>query len=245
LTRTRFAGGGLLGVIAVVAAHQSVTAKEPAPRTWTSAGGKFTVEATLVDYSDDDVRLRKANGKTVTVPLEKISDEDVQFLSSSRVNVYRVPNRFRVANPIEDMYWLVQLHQVVDGFEVLGIRTNKTLDEAPSAATISAQPLENNVTPLQHEGIAKLFISESMKGWKKSFDVKGTVEEQLYNGKKRFVVRATMTRAEGDTIHLRVLSVFKKRCVYHLQCLALESDVAEKMLAVADTIEELPDEDAP
>ena len=236
----------LLSAVAIVAASHQPTAAQPLPpRTWTSADGKFTVEAELVDYSDDDIRLRKSTGKVITVPMEKISDDDLQFLPTSRANFYRVPNRFRVANPTEGVFWLIQLHQIVDDIEVLGIRTDKTLDEAPAAAVITVQGLEHNVTPRQHEGIAQLYISDVYKGMKQSFDVKGSVEEQLYDGKKRFIARATMTNPEGLVIHLRILSVFKKRSAYHLQCMALEPDVAEDMLAVAETIEELPLENAP
>lgn len=49
-------------------------------RTWTSANGKFSVEATLVRVQGDAVVLRKQDGKLVTVPLAQLSAEDRQFV---------------------------------------------------------------------------------------------------------------------------------------------------------------------
>lgn len=45
-------------------------------RTWTSAGQKFTVEAEFVELTDGVVHLRKADGKILKVPIDKLSDED-------------------------------------------------------------------------------------------------------------------------------------------------------------------------
>ncbi len=49
-------------------------------REWTDASGVFSVEAELLDFKDGKVRLKKANGKILTLPLEKLSQEDQEFV---------------------------------------------------------------------------------------------------------------------------------------------------------------------
>ena len=56
---------------------------EAATRTWTSANGKFTVEAELVTVKDEKVELRKPNGDTLEVPLGKLCEADRQFANAS------------------------------------------------------------------------------------------------------------------------------------------------------------------
>ena len=68
----------LLPVIALAAGMA-----EAAPRTWTSANGKFTIQAELVTVKDDKVELRKADGDTIEVPLEKLCEADRQYASAS------------------------------------------------------------------------------------------------------------------------------------------------------------------
>jgi hypothetical protein len=54
-------------------------AEEPL-RTWTSADGKFTVEARLVSVEDDTVVLKRADGRMVKIALTKLSDADREFV---------------------------------------------------------------------------------------------------------------------------------------------------------------------
>ena len=49
-------------------------------RTWTDATGKHTMQAELVDFNDGTVRLRKLGGEEITLPVEKLSDADRQFV---------------------------------------------------------------------------------------------------------------------------------------------------------------------
>jgi outer membrane protein assembly factor BamB len=55
--------------------------EEPEMRTWTSADGKFTVRAALLDYQDRAVQLRREDGKEVTVPLSALSTKDRMYLA--------------------------------------------------------------------------------------------------------------------------------------------------------------------
>lgn len=54
------------------------------PRTWKDAAGKFSTEATFNGIAGKtDVFLKKADGKVVKVPIEKLSDEDKAWLGEN------------------------------------------------------------------------------------------------------------------------------------------------------------------
>ena len=57
-----------------------VAPAKPASRTWSDQTGKFSVVAELVDFKDGKVRLKKEDGKVVTLPAEKLSDGDQAYL---------------------------------------------------------------------------------------------------------------------------------------------------------------------
>ncbi|HUE73949.1 MAG TPA: SHD1 domain-containing protein [Pirellulaceae bacterium] len=59
----------------------TVTSAESKYRTWTDVTGKFQVEAELVEATGAEVKLRlKKDGSIVPVPLEKLSEQDREFL---------------------------------------------------------------------------------------------------------------------------------------------------------------------
>lgn len=49
-------------------------------RTWTDATGRFKIDAEFVEITEGKVRLRKATGATVAVPLDKLCDADRAFV---------------------------------------------------------------------------------------------------------------------------------------------------------------------
>lgn len=49
-------------------------------RTWTDQTGKFSVEATLVQVKEGNVELRLRDGKSIHVPMNKLSDDDQRLL---------------------------------------------------------------------------------------------------------------------------------------------------------------------
>lgn len=67
----------LLGLAPVSAARAEI-------RTWTSSDGRFSIEAELVEATETSVRLRKANGSEVTVPLQSLSEADRAFARGGR-----------------------------------------------------------------------------------------------------------------------------------------------------------------
>lgn len=54
-------------------------------RTWKSANGKFSVQATLIETNSSGVTLKRRDGTEVQVPLDALSDEDQQFVSKARL----------------------------------------------------------------------------------------------------------------------------------------------------------------
>jgi len=48
-------------------------------RFWTDTSGTYKVRASLVDLEDGNVRLKKADGTIVSVPLEKLSPADQKW----------------------------------------------------------------------------------------------------------------------------------------------------------------------
>jgi hypothetical protein len=50
--------------------------------TWTSADGKFTVEAKFVKSTAGVVHLEKQDSTTIKVPMEKLSDDDQHFIKN-------------------------------------------------------------------------------------------------------------------------------------------------------------------
>ena len=68
---------------AIVIALVTVTgAAWAAERTWTDASGKFNVTAEFVAVQGDKVVLRRADGKQIKVPFERLSDKDRAFIEA-------------------------------------------------------------------------------------------------------------------------------------------------------------------
>ncbi len=65
----------------VVALLVTVVCASVAPaREWTDATGKFSIKAELVDVRDGKVRLKKADGNVIAVPVAKLSKADQKYL---------------------------------------------------------------------------------------------------------------------------------------------------------------------
>jgi len=63
-----------------------VSTRDPADelRTWTDSSGQFQIKARLLGAKDGSVRLRREDGQTLTVALEKLSEEDREFVREVR-----------------------------------------------------------------------------------------------------------------------------------------------------------------
>ena len=68
-------------VLALAVSLCASTAGYAEPRTWTSADGRFSIEAELIEVGRTSVRLRRAGGAEITVPLQSLSEADRSFLA--------------------------------------------------------------------------------------------------------------------------------------------------------------------
>jgi len=53
-------------------------------RTWTDRSGKFQIRAKYVATEGENVKLEKADGTVIAVPLERLSEEDQKFLGADK-----------------------------------------------------------------------------------------------------------------------------------------------------------------
>lgn len=53
-------------------------------RTWTDSTGEFTVHAEFAGYSAGNVKLKKADGTILTLPLDQLSEDDQKWIKSRR-----------------------------------------------------------------------------------------------------------------------------------------------------------------
>lgn len=58
-------------------------------RTWTDSTGKFTIEAKFVSEQDGVVKLERADGKSVEIPVNKLSEGDQKFLTALKENPFK------------------------------------------------------------------------------------------------------------------------------------------------------------
>lgn len=56
---------------------------ERLPRVWADKTGQFKVEATLVEFKDGQVSLRRTDGTVVTLPLERLSKADQDYVTKT------------------------------------------------------------------------------------------------------------------------------------------------------------------
>lgn len=54
-----------------------------AERTWTDRSGRFSVKAELVSLSEGKVKLKRTDGRVITLSVERLSAEDQKFLKST------------------------------------------------------------------------------------------------------------------------------------------------------------------
>jgi hypothetical protein len=53
---------------------------KPRQRAWSDLTGTFEVEATIVAVKDYKVTIKKADGKEITIPMERLSDDDQEYV---------------------------------------------------------------------------------------------------------------------------------------------------------------------
>ena len=90
----------LLAISVAACAAVSAVAQAPAdpPRLWQDASGKFQVSAQLVEQTETQVKLRTADGRIVTVPIDRLGAADQKHL---KARLMPTDNPFAGGEPIE------------------------------------------------------------------------------------------------------------------------------------------------
>ena len=65
-------------------------------RTWTDASGRFKIDAEFVKVADGLLTLKRADGKMIQIPLEKLSNEDQTYVKSIQDKQAKSKNPFQV-----------------------------------------------------------------------------------------------------------------------------------------------------
>lgn len=208
-------------------------------REWVSADGNFKVQASLVDYTDTSVRLRKTADQIVDVPVDKISDADKEYLRANPSNVYRVDGVFRIQNASAQYGWFTQ-EVTSEGQTAHLLTCGETLETSDSVVQVVRQPLERDFNEARRNAIAAIATEESVKGFRELFpDFDGRLEVREDGERKKYVMRATFSTAMGEKVELRTRYRFTSSAVYHVTAMASSAREAEKLVEVAETIEEI------
>jgi hypothetical protein len=59
-------------------------AKQADMRVWTDSSGTYRIEARLVDFVDGKVRIERKDGKVLTLPLDRLSEADQEYVKSAK-----------------------------------------------------------------------------------------------------------------------------------------------------------------
>ncbi|WP_164101291.1 SHD1 domain-containing protein [Candidatus Laterigemmans baculatus] len=130
-------------------APPATATQSTAPRVWKDSTGKFQVEARLVEQTPTTVRLRAANGREVTVPRDRLSAADQEFLASLAVPS---DNPFAAAMPESD---------APSPASASAPGTLRSLPESPSAAASLALPDAGKTLDLTQVDAEKAFVPDA------------------------------------------------------------------------------------
>ena len=67
-------------VILLTAIALQAAVADARPRKWTDRSGRFSIRAELMEVKDDQVVLKRPDGKTISVPLMRLSRRDQDFV---------------------------------------------------------------------------------------------------------------------------------------------------------------------
>lgn len=120
------------------------------PRTWTDSTGKFSVEATLADIKDGQATLKRTDGRTVTLPVERLSQADQDYLKELQ-KAAAESNPFEPAQPAAPPAKPAPTGPPASAGDWSGVRTIVpgqpapnwawTPDPEPKVASLTAQPI--------------------------------------------------------------------------------------------------------
>lgn len=118
-----------LAFILFVVASSILQAQE---RTWKDSTGKHTVVGELVEVTDAGVLLKKSDGATKLVPLEKLSTRDRKYAKAKRekavakqLEAEAAANRVEVFGKRTTAVWPAKVVGIADGDTINVLNENK------------------------------------------------------------------------------------------------------------------------
>lgn len=213
------------------------------PRTWVSADGKYKTQATLVELTEETVTLRRADGKVVTVPRNKLSRADREFLNkitrptpAPNDDAFVIEGLLSIESPSDDYTWKPTQQYDASGVKVrvLVCSTESSFD----GATLVVEQRPRN-TDAERTATIKGHYNALIESLEKSgfSDLKGT-QPSLETPVPHVVAYAmTGKLPSGDPVHIRGASVFGKNA-YALQVIAGDADTADALLSTIKTLHE-------
>jgi hypothetical protein len=251
-------GTGILPVFAVLSHVQAATGGTPVPpaeiRTWTSADGHFTVEAELVEVVKGTVKLRKANGTILNVPLEKISKADREYALSAKKTAQSKP-----APPKPDTLIVPGVCSIESPGEGFQWKKMFTLDHERTSVevfTCTRPGVESLITLTILDDVVG--IDSNRISWARDFfdgqvsaikrlgrtEIQGEppAAESLVAGRVAFSISSG--KPGENAWQTRVVVVFGSKKTYTCSVSARSPAEADRLLAVAKTLQELgPEKD--
>jgi hypothetical protein len=131
-------------------------------RTWSDESGKFSIEAGLVSVHNGEITLKRADGKVVHLPIDKLSKADQAFLAKNSGAAKTVPPETPAATPAAERPASTNSGDV-DATD----RVNLKRDAKQLAATEQAvnelykADLANAKTPQDRSALARKLIQTS------------------------------------------------------------------------------------
>ncbi len=144
---------GLLLLLVLPAATASAQSNDY--RTWTDSTGQHKVNAKLVERTEKDITLEKDDGSRVTLPLDKLSQTDREFLRSLPATTEPEVDPFLGGQPVEEL-------ERSRGIRGRDPNTPPTT-LAPHDATRNRQTPSQPAVPAAEHKPRKLFLSPADK----------------------------------------------------------------------------------
>lgn len=130
---------------------QSAFSQDGEQRLWTDGSGKFQVRAALIEQTDSAARLRTADGREITVPLERLSQADQDYLKSLSVPA---DNPFAGGTPMREGAVAAAAPAITDapatlreGSESKSVGEEMALPGTGTTLDLSAAPSDEPFTP--------------------------------------------------------------------------------------------------
>ena len=125
-------------------------------RIWSDNSGTFSVEAELINYSTNEIQLKKLNGVVITVPVSRLSSFDTKF-------VRRLNEKKRLAqNPPAAQRTLVPSQPINSRTPALQMTNRKnTIPQTPSSQFSISQSLNLQSQPTRQPPSVRVKFGDS------------------------------------------------------------------------------------